>query len=225
MKDNDILSLPLFLGLSQAELSAFRTEKLFSVAPVHKGEVLAEAGQRADTLTVVVQGTVLCTTHADDKSYTMEESLNAPLVIQPHRLFGLSQRYSATYTTQSVCVAMSIRKNDLVVMMDRSLIFRINFLNVVTSTAEKYEKSLWHQQPKDLTGKVMAFIKNRCLYPAGRKVLRIHMLDFARELGCSRIEVSNALHELEDQELLIIKRGGVEVPMLERVRFLPVLPP
>lgn len=201
--------------MGQTELSAFRSEGLFSVTLVPKGTVLAEAGAKVDVLSAVVEGRVMCSTAATDGSYCMEESLSAPVIIQPHRLFGLSQRYVSTYSASTVCKVMTIKKNDVVRMIEESMVFRINFLNVITSMAEKLERSLWHQKPEDLPHKVVRFIKDRCQYPAGHKVLHINMLSLARELGCSRIEVSNALHCLEDRELLRIKRGGVEVPMME----------
>jgi DNA-binding GntR family transcriptional regulator len=41
------------------------------------------------------------------------------------------------------------------------------------------------------------------------------MKKLAFHLGCSRLEVSNALNALADQERLILKRGIIEIPALQ----------
>lgn len=37
----------------------------------------------------------------------------------------------------------------------------------------------------------------------------------AKELGCSRLEVSEALHRLEDRQLIVMRRSYIEIPTLQ----------
>lgn len=210
-----LLELPLFLGMSEAELSSYREEGLFSVGTLTRGTEIACRGDKVESLLVLTDGTVRCSTVADDGSYRMDELLHAPLLLQPECLFGMRQRYTTTYVATTACNIVAIRKMDVVTMMNRSIVFRINFLNAITTTAQRINAQTWHQQSADIPQRIIRFIKDRTQYPAGHKRLYINMVDLARELGCSRLEVSEALHLLEDRELIIMHRSSIEIPMMQ----------
>lgn len=215
MTDIQLLELPLFLGMSNEELSSFHKENLYSISTAPKGVELVRCGQSVDTLLLLTEGTIMCVTIADDGSYEMEEMLHAPLVIQPECLFGIRQRYTSTYTTTTVCRMVTIKKMDVVTMMNRSIVFRINLLNTITTIAQRLTAQTWHQHSDDITQRIIRFIKDHVQYPAGYKCLHINMVVLARELGCSRLEVSEALHTLEDHELIVMKRSAIEIPVMQ----------
>ena len=58
---------------------------------------------------------------------------------------------------------------------------------------------------------------SRCIYPAGAKTFYILMKQLANELNDSRLDISNALNEMEEDGLLNLYRGRIEIPMLERL--------
>jgi Mn-dependent DtxR family transcriptional regulator len=68
---------------------------------------------------------------------------------------------------------------------------------------------------ENIEKRIIRSVKDRCIYPAGQKQLRTKMTVLARELGCSRLEISEALHRLEEKQLLIVKRTIIEIPMLQ----------
>lgn len=218
MKDKELLSLPLFMGMSSSELSALLEEGRISSCAAPKGAVLAKEDAPCQNIIVLASGTLKVVTNADDNSYQMEEILHAPMVVQPERLFGLTQRYTATVTTTTVCHYVSMTKSNLIAAMQSSMSFRINVLNLLSTQAQRSNRQVWHQQNDNIAKRIIRFIKDRSSYPTGTKVLRIKMMTLARELGCSRLEISEALHELEDREWILMRRGAIEVPMLQLLR-------
>lgn len=215
MDVKELLSLPLFLGMNRDELDLVQENFAIVKGHVKRNTTIVADGDVCRGLTIVTEGMVECTTRSDDNSYVMEERLAAPLVIQPERVFGLHQRHSSTFRTLTRCKIMTIDKPMVIKLSEMSLTFRINLLNMVTTQAQRLVRQHWHQQSEKIEQRIIRFIKDHSIHPAGVKVLHIHMMVFARELGCSRLEISEALHCLQDKSLIKIRRGGVEVPMLQ----------
>ena len=79
--------------------------------------------------------------------------------------------------------------------------FRLNLMNIIATQSQRYSRRLWHQMNENIEKRIVRFVKDRCIYPAGQKQLRTKMTVLARELGCSRLEISEALHRLEEKQL------------------------
>lgn len=216
-RSNDLLALPLFLGMNRDELESVSEMINISDAPVKKGTMIVGDGQQCNALRIVISGRVAIETWSDDHSYSVVEKMDAPLLIQPECIFGLTQRHTSTVTALTVCQMMIIDKMMVVRLMDISNTFRINFLNAVTTQSQKMRRQLWHQWPESIEKRVVRFMKDHCTHPAGEKRFKIMMNVMARELGCSRLEVSQALHALEDKELIIMHRAYIDVPMMQRM--------
>lgn len=217
MTDNTLLELPIFLGMSKGDIAELREKDLMSMSVVAKGTDVVAFGQRCDRLLVVAKGSVRVITEAVDHSYVLEEVVQAPFMIQPERLFGLNQRYTSRCLAHSVCELVVIAKADVLRLMNMSIVFSMNLLNALTTRTQRLDRMGWHRQSDSIAGRVVRFLEDRCVSAAGYKLLRIKMVDLADELGCSRLEVSEALHELEQKELIRMKRSAIEIPMAERV--------
>lgn len=215
--DKTLLELPLFQGMNADELALAKEDMQKTISHTKRGHDMVSEGDRCDALLFVVRGTVRCITESDDHSYSFEEQLHAPLLIEPDRLYGLSQRYSSRYVAVTACDTISIPKASVAMMMEHSMVFRINMLNMLSSLSQRRGRAAWHQQSEDIEKRIVRFIKDHQQYPAGQKLLVIKMVTLARELGCSRLEISQALHSLEQKELIIIRRSAVEIPMAERL--------
>ena len=47
--------------------------------------------------------------------------------------------------------------------------------------------------------------------PSGRKVMKVKMEDLAQILNETRLNVSRALNQMQDEGLLSLHRGGIEI--------------
>lgn len=210
-----LLQLPLFLGMGRSELADIEQDVQIGDTHARRGTILASENEACTALILVARGTVMSSTRSDDHSYQIDETLQAPLLIQPEHIFGIKQRYTSTFCAQTYCEVIRIEKPTVLKLMELSMTFRLNLMNIIATQSQRSSRRLWHQMSEDIEKRIIRFIKDRCIYPAGQKQLRTKMTVLARELGCSRLEVSEALHRLEEKQLLIVRRTIIEIPMLQ----------
>lgn len=210
-----LLQLPLFLGMGRSELADIEQDVQIGDTHARRGTILAYENEACTALVLVARGTVMSSTRSDDHSYQIDETLEAPLLIQPEHIFGIKQRYTSTFCAQTYCEVIRIEKAMVLRLMELSMTFRLNLMNIIATQSQRNSRRLWHQMSEDIEKRIIRFIKDHCIYPAGQKQLRTKMTVLARELGCSRLEVSEALHRLEEKQLLIVRRTIIEIPMLQ----------
>jgi hypothetical protein len=71
--------------------------------------------------------------------------------------------------------------------------------------------------PGTLEDRIVRFFAQHCIYPAGPKVFHILMNRLADELNDSRLNVSRALNALQREGKIVLRRGRVEIPQMERL--------
>lgn len=213
-KDN-IAQLPIFMGLSESELSEIASNVPFAQHHHKKGSVIINAESTCNEMVIVTQGTMECETKSDDNSYRLVENIHAIHTLEPDKLYGLEQRYRSTYYALTPCESIAIAKDKFHELIDKYLIVRLNYLNMICRKSQKLEHNPWKACPADMKQRIVRFVKERSQYPAGSKKLFITMVHLASELSCSRLDVSVALNELANMERIILKRGIIEIPALQ----------
>ncbi len=211
-----ISHLPLFQGMSLAELDNVIAKVPLGFATVGQGEVIAAEGQPADRLVFIIQGDVRVVTYADDRGYSIEEWMQVPCVLQPERLFGLRQHFSRTFYADADCRILYLEKSEAMKLTTSSEIFRLNLMNIVCTMAQRSQRQPWHSMPKDIRHKVFEFLKNRCMRPAGRKTVNIGMVRLAQELHESRLNVSRELNRMHSEGIIRLTRGRIIFDAFEK---------
>lgn len=215
MQKEIIAQLPIFMGLSDKEVSEIATRVPFAQHHHKKGSIIVEAESPCNEMIIVTLGTMECETESDDNSYRLVENIHAIHVLEPDKLYGLEQRYRTTYRAMTSCESIAISKDRFHELIDSYLIVRLNYMNMICRKVQKLEHNPWKACSTDIKQRITKFIKERSIHPAGSKKLFITMVHLANELGCSRLEVSIALNELALKERIILKRGIIEIPALQ----------
>ena len=154
---------------------------------------------------------------ADNHAYRVVEYLSAPYLPEPERLFGIHQQYSHTYTTLSNVNFITIDKQEVMLLLETQLVFRLNMLNLLATETQRLLHHPWRTCPKSLRERIIHFFFAHCQYPAGQKTFYLLMRQLADLLNDSRLDVSIALNEMQQDGLLTLHRGRIEIPMLERL--------
>lgn len=212
-----LLTLPLFQGMSKDELSHVVAHIKLGFEKFAAQETLVQAGDSCDHLTFVLNGEVEVHVTADDQGYELTESLPSPMVIQPQHLFGLVQRHSRTFTAHTDCSTLQLRKEEVGKLIHQSAIFRINLLNLLSTQSQRLLHRPWQPVPPSLASRIASFLASHCLQPTGEKHFKIKMTQLAEELNDSRLDISHALNHLQKQGLLILSRGKIDVPDMEKL--------
>lgn len=212
-----LLQLPLFQGMSERDWSYVVGHTRFEFERTSVGVTIIHEGDRCTSLCILIKGQLLGESIADDHSYKVIETYHSPFILQPENLFGLTQRFSQSYTTVTPCEFLRLSKEEALKISDNFEVFRINLLNIITTYAQRHSRRPWHVPPVTLRGKITRFVSDRCRIPAGQKLVVIKMEQLASMIGVSRLKLSRELHSLENEGFIALRRGEFEIFALQNL--------
>ncbi|MBR1388281.1 MAG: Crp/Fnr family transcriptional regulator [Prevotella sp.] len=212
-----LLQFPLFQGMSRDDLELVAGHTRFGFTKFQQGRVVAAEGDACVQLFLLINGSLRVETTADDRGYTVVEQMSAPYILQPEVVFGYTQRYTHTFSSLSDTNFITIDKEEVLRLSEDFLVFRLNLLNLYATQTQKLARLSWRVTPPSLADRIIRFFAQHCIYPAGPKDFYILMNRLADELNESRLNVSRALNALQHDGKLILHRGRVEIPQLERL--------
>ena len=214
---NQLLQFSLFQGISSAEMLQMAGNTRFGFLKIPAGKTVVSEGEMCSQYYFLVKGTLKVISFPDDRSYHMDESLQAPWLIQPESLFGLSLRYTYTVRAVTDCHFILLSKDEVLRLFDDILTFRLNLLNLLATLAQQRSHKQWRRAPKNLQERLIRFFIDHSIYPAGSKELFIRMEQLGAEMGESRYYISRELNALQQRGLIELHRGRIVIPMLEHL--------
>lgn len=215
--NDNLLSLPLFLGMSRNDLQEVVGHTKFDFHKYAGGETIVSEGTPCRHIHFLMSGSVCIITEANDHGYQIEEEICAPELFQPENIFGLTQRYTHTFVAKKNCGVMRLDKKETMKLFDEYKIFRLNMLNQIATQNQKLNRHILKAAPKTLEERITRFFEQRCMRPAGKKTFRIKMTRIAEEVNDSRLDVSKALNRMEGEGLIKLFRARIQIPALEKL--------
>ena len=212
-----LLEQPLFQGMSQSDLDYVVSHIKFNVFRYKNKEIIVNEGDLCDQLRFITKGMLQTKASNDNHSFTLIEHLQAPHVMQPERIFGLTQRHTKSFTAKGECYIISIDKNDVMRLTDKFMIFRLNLLNIVSTQAQKSVRWQWRHTPETLRQRIVRFFETHCERPTGYKIIQMKMTRLANELNDKRLNISHELNKMQDEGFIILKRETIHIPAFERL--------
>lgn len=212
-----LLQLPFFQGIDRDELEAMASKIRFDFQKYDEGAWIARENDRCATLTLVMTGSVEAEAISADHSYSLRELIDAPCAIEPERIFGLQQHLARGYWATTPCNVLRLQKDDVLRLCAQSLVFELNVLNTISTSAQRAGSAFWRTPPTTIPRKIATFVAHRSLRPAGPKTLSIRLTDLGSAIGESRLNVSRSLHVLEAQGLVALARQTIIIHRLEQL--------
>lgn len=201
--------------MSQADLATVVGQTKFGFAKYEPSKTIIHEGDVCDHLYFLLSGELEVRSIADNHHYAVVESVKAPMMLQPERIFGLTQRFTSTFTAIGTCHFLTLDKQEVIKLSDEYLIFRLNLFNILSTSAQKWARQPWQPTPPSVGDRIILFFLRHCIRPAGEKVFTIRMKDLAMEVSDSRLNVSHALNAMQNQGFLFLSRGKITIPRLE----------
>lgn len=212
-----LLQFTLFQGMSHADLMEVVGHTKFGFSKQDAGQFIVKNGDTCRHLIFLTAGTLSVETVSYDHTCRVIETVNAPYAIQAEQMFGLTQRYTSTFKTLTDCSFITIDKQEVMLLLETQLVFRLNMLNTLAADSQRQRQRVWRSAPQSLRERIIRFFFSRCLYPAGPKTFYILMTQLAAELNDSRLDISHALNDMQDNGMITLHRGRIQIPMLERL--------
>ncbi len=212
-----LLELPLFQGMSKTDMNKVIAHTRLGFENYSNGRTIIEEGTVCDSLYFLLRGNITAISKAYDNSYCIKETLSAPDILQPECLFGFTQRYTKSFVANGSCQMVRISKREIVALSDEYQIFRINILNIISTQSQRVSRQLWRTPPKDIRHKIIHFVGNRCIHPAGEKILYVKMEDLGHLLSESRLNISRELNKMAEEKVIDLTRGIIRFFALEQL--------
>lgn len=212
-----LLQFPLFQGMSHDDLQQVAAYTKLDFRKYVAGDTVYNAGDVCRHLYLLINGEVNIISMSDDCQFTVEERMSAPYMAQLERLFGFNSIFSNTMRALTDLNVLLIEKQELNIMSEQYLVFRLNQINLLSYKAQRLWARRWHQQPATLEQRIVRYLVDHCERPAGFKNIKVTMNYLAQELNDSRLDVSRALNRLQQQGLITLHRGGLTVAAMEKL--------
>jgi CRP-like cAMP-binding protein len=189
----------------------------FGFQKLEAGKTVVREGDSCEQLFFLINGSLSVTTVSDDRRYSVVEQLSAPWLLQPEALFGAHPQYACSVVTLTESNFITLSKDEVLRLFDDFLIIRLNLLNLLATLSQRRGRWPWRKAPADLRQRIVRFFLDHSIYPAGSKKFRVLMMQVAQEVGDSRLDVSRMLNAMQNEGLLSLHRGIIEIPSLERL--------
>lgn len=212
-----LLSLPLFQGMSRNDLNEILAHVPLEFVKCAEGDVVVHEAAPCDKLIFLLDGRLSVREWSAGHGYSVSQMLSAPALLQMDHMFGLYHHFTRDFVCLGPCQFLFISKSVILNILNSYMVFRLNFLNMLSTLSHRYERALWRDAPENLTGRLCRFICNHAIVMKGSMEMKVLMRTLAREMGTSRLNVSIALHELQDRGLLKLSRGGFRVDYIEKL--------
>ena len=216
MYDN-LLQLPLFQGMRKEDFTTIIERVKFHFMTFSPKEKIVSQGATCNQLFFLLNGTIVAHTEDKEYNYALSEVIKAPYIIEPYSLFGMSTNYKASYQAHEEAKLLSIDKYFVYNELNNHEIFRLNYLNILSSRYQAASQRLWNGHIGTLEEKLVSFLLNRCQRADGEKYLQITMEDLSNLINETRINVSRMLNDLQQKGLLQLKRKEIYIPALDKL--------
>ena len=214
-----LLQFPLFLGMSRDDLEIVAGHTRFGFLKLEAGKTVVKSGDNCNQLHFLINGNLRVRTYSDDYGYSVEEQMQAPNILQLESVFGYYQRYTHDFIAQTDVNFITIDKEEVMRLTEDFLVFRLNIMNHFVTLTQKKMRQVWTRPPQSLEDRVIRFLVQHSTYPAGHKVFNILMTRLADEVNDSRLNVSRVLNEMQHKGMILLGRGKIDIPQLERLLY------
>ena len=215
-----LLQLPLFQGLTIQELSDVMAHVRLNFVNYYAGDEIVMQGEACRSLIYIIGGDV-CSEYRDAEHHlVLKEILPQVSVLEPYNLFGMYQRYSRTYSFFTDGITLSIDKQVVLQRLMANNIVKINLLNIVCNRYQQVSNIFRNHSEKTIKDKIVKFILAHSSTLKGYKEVQIKMVDLANHVNETRLNVSQALNEMQRQGTITLSRGRIIIDDIDVFRVI-----
>jgi len=131
------MGLPLFGGVTYEKMLEIIGNTKFHFLKYLEGDAFIKEGDPCTHLKFIISGQVRVSIANSDRRFTVSQTLRAPDVVAPEYIFGRSTEYPCTVTALCPTGILQISKVDYMKILNSDPIFLINYLNMLSTNAQK----------------------------------------------------------------------------------------
>lgn len=212
-----LMSLPLLKGVSHERISQIAELAKFHFLKYLNGEQIISAGEPCTHIKFVISGSVRSTISNSDGRFRVAQTIEAPDVIAPDFLFGRHTIYPCEVVATESAGILQIAKNDYVKILNSDPVFLYNFLNSLSTNAQKAVDGVLALTNGALDERIAFWIISLTQPRAKEIVLQCRQRDLYSLFGVQRTSFIATMERMKEaglidyntQEIKIINRRGL----------------
>ncbi|MBD5202906.1 MAG: Crp/Fnr family transcriptional regulator [Bacteroides sp.] len=192
-----LMNLPLFKGVSYKRLSEIVGNTKLAFMKYLQGETLIFPDDTCDSLKFILSGKVRLAISTHDERFTVSSVLEGPSVIMPEYLFGRSTVYPCRVTAVDSVSVMQISKSDLTRLLSTDEIFLFNYINLISSSAQKSVEGVLALTSGSLEERIAFWVLALSQHDSKDIILSCRQRDLCAVFGVQRSSFTAALDHLK----------------------------
>lgn len=155
-----IMELPLFKGIGNDQVSLFLEKTKVDFLNFEAGDVLAEPGERVDSLDFILGGRVEVIHEIPGLGIKVREESGKGRVIGAMNLFGMTTRHMSEVRALDKVGIMRIGKEQYFNLLMTDKIYVLNLLNYLSAGAQKVESVIMETEGNSIDIKLKSLIES-----------------------------------------------------------------
>lgn len=204
-----------FKGINEKEIDEILKSQLYLVREYKKNEVIANQGEKCNSLSVILEGkAVIQTIYENGKVLTLS-NFNVSDVFAEALLFSKDKEYPATVMAVENCKILSFPKQSVLGIMQKNAKFAENMLEILSQKIVILNRKINLVELDSIRRKVCKILldnykKNKSyIYKIASKK------ELAEELGIPRPSLSRELINMRDMGLIEFNLKEIKITNLE----------
>ena len=210
--DYSILSQsPLFRGFTSDEIAEILSTVQFHLRKYNAGSLISQSGEPVNSLMIVMIGVVKGEMVDYSGRVIKIEDIPAPGALASAFMFGNKNRFPVNVVAKTDTEILIIDKPEflkLLILEDKIL---INFLDMISNRSQFLSEKIKFLNFKTIKAKLAYLI----LQKAGKEKMSIKLdmtqNELAEFFGAARPSVARAIHELEEDGLVVADRKNIKI--------------
>ena len=210
-----LLELPLFQGLSRDDLTRILESTHLTFDTLSESSVLCRQDDICTEVTFVIEGRLKQNTQSADRTWSVDEEVGARSLVGLDTLWGGTRTHRHTYSALTPTRLLHVDKRTFAALTSYFEVFRLNVLILLTTQQFRQSQPQWLPAPETLCGRIVAFMRQHVMRPAGPKVFHISQQQLGKYLGEDYRYVGRALTQLEREGLIAKGHRAIVIPSFE----------
>jgi CRP-like cAMP-binding protein len=212
-----ILELPLFQGLSAADLTRVLEGTRLAFDTIVPGSYLFRQDELCTGLTFIIEGTITLHTESADHRWSLDEELSGATVLGMDVLYGSTRTHRHSAQAVTVTRILFMDKRTVAALIGYFEVFRLNVLNLLTTSAVRRDHLNWLPAPNTREEHIIHFFRTHVQRPAGHKRFNISQKVLGRYMDEDYRFIAQSLRKMQDLGWLTLGRRCIDIPTFERL--------
>ncbi|PZX20297.1 CRP-like cAMP-binding protein [Breznakibacter xylanolyticus] len=208
----DILAMcPLFRGMRPLQVIEVLEKVHYQVKRYQRDDIVAFGGDECLHLHIVISGSVKGEmVDFSGKSIKIED-IEAPRPLALAFLFGRENRYPVNIVANNEVVLLVLPKDSVLQLLQLSMVFLSNYLNVVSNRAQFLSDKLRFLSFRSLRGKVAHYLLNLSGGKAIEVVVPNSQEELAEMFGVARPSLARTIREMHNEGLIHASARNIQI--------------